>query len=109
MSNIYSFKVQTIDGSEIQLDRYKGKAVLIVNVASECGLTPHYKGLQELYAECNEKGLEVLGFPCNQFGAQEPGTNEQIKTFCELKYQVTFRCLRKSMLMVKTKTLFTPI
>ncbi len=95
MTDIYSFKVNTIDGNEAVLSQYSGKVLLIVNVASECGLTPHYKGLQELYEELNGKGFEVLGFPCNQFGAQEPGNNEEIKTFCELKYKITFPMFAK--------------
>lgn len=95
MAEIYNFKVDTIDGDEIELRQFKGKVLLIVNVASECGLTPHYKGLQSLYEELKDQGLAILGFPCNQFGAQEPGTNAEIKTFCELKYKVSFPMFSK--------------
>ena len=88
--SIYDFKVKTIEGKEISLNQYKDKVLLIVNVASYCGYTKQYKGLQELYAKYNDKGFEILGFPCNQFGEQEPGTNEEIKQFCSTNYSVTF-------------------
>jgi len=88
--SIYDFAVKDIHGREQKLDRYKGKVMLIVNVASKCGFTPQYKGLEALYDKMHDRGLEVLGFPCNQFGAQEPGTEEQIESFCELNYGVTF-------------------
>ncbi|MDF2647008.1 MAG: glutathione peroxidase [Paenibacillus sp.] len=88
--SIYNIEVQTISGETKSLSEYKGKVLLIVNTASACGLTPHYKGLQSLYEQYQDKGLVVLGFPCNQFGGQEPGTNEDIQSFCELNYQVTF-------------------
>ncbi len=88
--SIYDFKVKTIDGKEISLSDYKNKVLLIVNVASHCGFTPQYKGLQELYKTYKDKGFEILGFPCNQFGEQEPGTNEDIKQFCSTNYGVTF-------------------
>ncbi len=84
------FKVKTIDGQEVQLSKYRGKVVLIVNVASECGYTPQYKGLQAIYAKYGKDGLVVLGFPCNDFGKQEPGTEKQIKAFCSEKYNVKF-------------------
>jgi len=93
--SIYDFKVNTIDGEEITLENYKGKVLLIVNTASRCGLTPHYEGLQHLYETYNDKGLVVLGFPCNQFAGQEPGTEEEIKSFCELNYKVTFPMFSK--------------
>ena len=93
MSDIYNIEVTTIDGEKTSLEKFRGKLMLIVNVASECGLTPHYKGLQALYD--NYDDLVVLGFPCNQFGAQEPGTNEEIKTFSELKYKVSFPMFEK--------------
>ncbi|OGU15602.1 MAG: glutathione peroxidase [Ignavibacteria bacterium GWB2_35_12] len=88
--SIYDFKVKTIDGKEVTLNQYRDKVLLIVNVASYCGFTKQYKGLQELYTKYHEKGFEILGFPCNQFGAQEPGTNEEIKQFCSANYSVTF-------------------
>ncbi|MDQ0898674.1 MULTISPECIES: glutathione peroxidase [unclassified Paenibacillus] len=88
--SIYNIEVQTISGETKSLSEYKGKVLLIVNTASACGLTPHYKGLQSLYEQYQDTGLVVLGFPCNQFGGQEPGTNEDIQSFCELNYQVTF-------------------
>ena len=92
---ICDFKAKTIDGEERSLRDYAGKAVLIVNVASQCGLTPHYAGLQELYTNFGDRGLVVLGFPCNQFGSQEPGTEGEIKTFCETRYGVTFPMFAK--------------
>lgn len=88
--SIYHIEVQTISGETKSLSEYKGKVLLIVNTASACGLTPHYKGLQSLYEQFQDKGLVVLGFPCNQFGGQEPGTNEEIQSFCEVNYNVTF-------------------
>jgi len=88
--SVYDFKVKTIDEEEISLSKYKGKVLLIVNVASECGFTGQYEGLQKLYEDYSEKGLVVLGFPCNQFGNQEPGTNKEIKSFCSTKYGVSF-------------------
>lgn len=92
---IYDVKAKTIDGTEQSLGAYKGKVLLIVNVASQCGLTPHYAGLQELYSNYKDRGLVVLGFPCNQFGSQEPGAEGQIKTFCETKFGVTFPMFAK--------------
>ena len=89
-SGIYDFTVKDIDGSDVSLDNYKGKVLLIVNVASQCGLTPQYEGLEALYLKYKDQGLEILGFPCNQFLGQEPGTNEEIQSFCSLKYNVTF-------------------
>ena len=87
---IYDFAVTDIHGKEHKLERYEGKVMLIVNVASKCGFTPQYKGLEALYERLHPRGLEVLGFPCNQFGAQEPGTEKEIASFCELNYGVTF-------------------
>ena len=84
------FKMKSITGKDVDLNEYKGKVVLIVNVASKCGLTDQYKGLEAMYEKYGDKGLVVLGFPCNQFGGQEPGTNEEIKQFCSSKYSVTF-------------------
>lgn len=93
MSTIYDFKVTDIDGQEKNLSEYKGKKMLIVNVASKCGFTPQYKGLEEIYEK--HDNLVVLGFPCNQFGAQEPGSEEEIKSFCDLTYKVTFPMFAK--------------
>ena len=92
---IYDFAVDDIHGKRIKLDQYKDKVLLIVNVASECGFTPQYKGLEAVYEELRPRGLEILGFPCNQFGAQEPGSEAQIAQFCELKYGVTFPLFAK--------------
>ena len=88
--SIYDIKLKDIDGKDTTLAAYKGKAVLIVNVASKCGYTKQYTGLQELYEKYKDKGLVVLGFPCNQFNAQEPGSNQEIKEFCSSKFHVTF-------------------
>jgi len=88
--SIYDFTVVTIDGKEISMSEFKGKTLLIVNVASKCGFTKQYEGLQNLYAKYKDKGFVVLGFPCNQFGAQEPGSNEDIQEFCSVNFGVTF-------------------
>jgi len=90
MTTLYDFSATTIDGKSQSLRDYAGKVALVVNVASQCGLTPQYGGLEELYANFKDRGLVVLGFPCNQFGGQEPGTEGEIKTFCETKFGVTF-------------------
>ncbi len=92
---IYDADVQALDGSPADLSDYEGKALLIVNVASQCGLTPQYAGLQQLHEQYGDRGFAVLGFPCNQFGAQEPGTSDEIKTFCETSYGVTFPMFSK--------------
>lgn len=92
---IYDFSLKTIDGKEIQLEEYKGKVLLIVNTASKCGFTPQYKDLEELSQKYKEKGLVVLGFPANEFGQQEPGTNAEIKEFCSLTYKVDFPLFEK--------------
>ena len=89
-SGIYDITVKDMDGSDVSLANYKGKVLLIVNVASKCGLTPQYEGLEALYLKYKDQGLEILGFPCNQFLGQEPGTNEEIQSFCSLNYNVTF-------------------
>lgn len=94
-TTLQSFKVKAADQSEIALDKYKNKVVLIVNVASKCGYTPQYAGLEALYQKYKDKGLMILGFPCNQFGAQEPGTEQDIQQFCSLTYSVTFPVLAK--------------
>ena len=90
MSNLHDFSVKTIDGQSKSLKDYKGKPVLLVNVASACGLTPQYAGLEKLFREYRNQGLVVLGLPCNQFGAQEPGSEAEIKEFCSLNYDVSF-------------------
>ncbi|MBQ6730204.1 MAG: glutathione peroxidase [Bacteroidales bacterium] len=89
-SGIYDITVKDMDGSDVSLGNYKGKVLLIVNVASKCGLTPQYEGLEALYQKYKDQGLEILAFPCNQFLGQEPGTNEEIQSFCSLNYNVTF-------------------
>ena len=93
--SIYDIPVKTIDGQETTLNDYKGKTLLIVNVASKCGLTPQYEGLQKLYSEYKDKGVEVLGFPANNYLGQEPGTEEEIKEFCSNNYNVTFPMFSK--------------
>ena len=95
MATVYDFTVKNIRGKDVKLDAYKGKTLLIVNTASECGFTPQYKGLEALYEKLHGKGLEILGFPCNQFGAQEPGTEKEIESFCEVNYGVTFPMFAK--------------
>jgi len=95
MASFYDFTVDDIHGKPVKLDRYKGKVLLIVNTASECGFTPQYKGLETLYEKLHGKGLEILGFPCNQFGAQEPGSEAAIAQFCEVNYGVTFPLFAK--------------
>jgi glutathione peroxidase len=92
---IYDPEVEALDGSPADLGDYQGKALLIVNVASQCGLTPQYSGLQALHEEYADRGFAVLGFPCNQFGAQEPGTADEIAAFCETNYGVTFPMFSK--------------
>ncbi|MBO6522979.1 MAG: glutathione peroxidase [Balneolaceae bacterium] len=87
---LYEFPVTDIDGNEMSLEKYKGKVILIVNVASKCGYTPQYEGLQAIYEEYSDDGLVILGFPANNFKGQEPGTEEDIKQFCTLNYGVTF-------------------
>ena len=89
------FKVKTIDGKDVDLSKYKGKVVLVVNVASQCGNTPQYKGLEDLHKKYKDKGLAVLGFPANEFGAQEPGSNEEIAQFCKKNYSVDFDMFSK--------------
>jgi glutathione peroxidase len=95
MTNVYDFSALDIDGDERSLGDYRGKLLLIVNVASQCGFTPQYKGLEALHRKYADKGVEVLGFPCNQFGKQEPGDAEEIKKFCSLNYDVTFPLFAK--------------
>jgi glutathione peroxidase len=93
--SVYDFSMKTIDGKDVSLSQYKGKALMIVNTASQCGYTPQYKGLEELYQAYKAKGFEILAFPSNDFGAQEPGSNEEIKKFCELKFKTTFPLFAK--------------
>ena len=95
MASIYDFTVKDIEGKEVKLDHYRGKVMLVVNTASQCGFTPQYKGLEALYEKFHGKGLEVLGFPCNQFGGQEPGDEKEIAQFCELNYGVKFPLFAK--------------
>jgi glutathione peroxidase len=92
----YDFPVQKLDGSKADLKEYSGKVVLVVNTASQCGLTPQYEGLEALYEKYSQQGLVVLGFPSNQFGAQEPGSAEQIQSFCNSNYHVTFPLFAKT-------------
>jgi glutathione peroxidase len=94
-NNIGDIVVKDMNGKDVHLSDFKGKVLLIVNVASECGFTPQYEGLEKIYERYKDKGFEILAFPCNQFGGQEPGTNEEIKEFCTLKYRVTFRLFDK--------------
>ena len=95
MASIYDFTVKSAKGEDISLGAYRGKVLLIVNTASECGFTPQYEGLEKLHQQYFEQGLRILAFPCNQFGAQEPGENAEIQKFCELKYHTTFPVMAK--------------
>lgn len=94
-SNLYSLKTKSLEGKAVDLGQYKGKVALVVNVASSCGFTPQYEGLEKLYKELSPKGLVVLGFPSNDFGGQEPGSPEEIRSFCSTKYSVTFPMFAK--------------
>lgn len=94
-NNIKDIVVKDMNGKEVKLSDYKGKVLLIVNVASKCGYTPQYTGLEAIYNKYKDKGLEILAFPCNDFGGQEPGTNEEIKEFCSTKYDVSFKLFDK--------------
>ena len=95
MTKIYSFQAATLDGKNLSLSIYEGKVILIVNVASRCGFTPQYRGLEELYRKYSAQGFAILGFPCNQFGAQEPGNEDEIAQFCKSTYDVTFQMFAK--------------
>jgi glutathione peroxidase len=95
VNSIYGFSMKDINGKEVSLSQYRGKVLLLVNVASRCGLTPQYDALQRVYQKYESKGFLVLGFPANNFGGQEPGTNEEIKTFCSTKYNVSFPLFSK--------------
>ena len=93
--SIYDYKVKDIDGNEVAMSEFKGKVLMIVNVASKCGFTPQYEGLQKLYDAYKDQGLVVLGFPCNQFGAQEQGGEAEIKDFCETNFSISFPMFAK--------------
>jgi glutathione peroxidase len=95
MSGIHDFKADSLGGAPVDLSAYRGKVLLIVNTASNCGFTPQYKGLEAVYQQFRDRGVEVLGFPCNQFGAQEPGSADEIGAFCEKNYGVTFPLFAK--------------
>jgi len=95
MPSLYDFTAQTLDGKPAPLADYRGRVVLIVNTASKCGFTPQYEGLEALWRNYKDKGLTILGFPCNQFGAQEPGNAEEIASFCSLTYDVSFPMMAK--------------
>ena len=95
MGCVYDFEVNLLNGDPVKLSEYRGKALLIVNTASQCGFTPQYGGLEELYEKFKVRGLEILGFPCNQFGKQEPGGSEEIAEFCSVNYGVSFPMFEK--------------
>jgi glutathione peroxidase len=95
MTSIYDFTMDDLTGRPVAFDQFKGKVLLIVNTASKCGFTPQYQGLEELHRKLHDRGLEVLGFPCNQFGKQEPGSSDEIATFCERNYGVSFKMFSK--------------
>jgi glutathione peroxidase len=95
MANVHHFKVQNAQGQALDLSRYRDKVLLIVNTASRCGFTPQYQDLETLYQQYHSRGLEILAFPCNQFGSQEPGTNDDIQQFCQLNYGVSFPVMAK--------------
>ena len=95
MSDFYSYSAKSIDGGDQSLEAYRGKVVLVVNVASKCGFTPQYKGLEAIYKQYKDQGLVILGFPCDQFGHQEPGDENEIKNFCSLNYDVSFPMFAK--------------
>ena len=91
----YDYSVKDIEGKDVSLSQYEGKVVLVVNTASKCGFTKQYKGLEALYEKYKDEGFVILGFPCNQFGSQEPGSNEEIQNFCDITFQVTFPMMAK--------------
>ena len=95
MTTIYDFKALMSNGKELDFSQFKGKVLLIVNTASKCGFTPQFAGLEELNQKYKDKGLVVIGFPCNQFGHQDPGSDEEIVSFCQLNYGVTFQMMKK--------------
>ena len=94
-TTVYDFSADSLAGQSVKLDQYRGKVLLIVNTASNCGFTPQYEGLEKVYEQFKDKGVEVLGFPCNQFGAQEPGTADEIGAFCQKNYGVSFPMFSK--------------
>jgi glutathione peroxidase len=96
MATVYDFEAQTIDGQTVALSAYQGKMLLIVNTASACGFTPQFAGLEKLHQDYADQGLVVLGFPCNQFGSQDPGSNEEIGAFCQKNYGVSFTMMAKT-------------
>lgn len=102
--NIYNIVVKNIEGKDVKLSDYSGKVLLIVNVASKCGYTPQYEGLQKIYEKYKDKGFEILAFPCNDFKGQEPGTNEEIKEFCSANYGVTFNLFDKIKVLGEDKS-----
>ena len=95
MSEFYQFSAEDFKGENIEMSAYKGKVLLVVNTASACGFTPQYEGLQKIYKEYQDKGFEILAFPCNQFGQQEKGSNDEIKSFCDLNFNITFPLFSK--------------
>lgn len=95
MTTVYDFEAKQIDGKTVSLDKFKGHVMLIVNTASACGYTPQFGGLEQLHETYGKKGLVVLGFPCNQFGSQDPGSNDEIASFCQVNYGVTFPMMAK--------------
>jgi glutathione peroxidase len=103
-NNIHSISVLDADNKNVKLSEYKDKVLLIVNVASECGYTPQYEGLQDIYEKYSEQGFEILAFPCNDFGGQEPGTIEEIQEFCSANYDVTFKLFSKITVLGDDKT-----
>lgn len=94
--NIYDFKATAINGQSVDFEQYKGKVLIIVNTASKCGFTPQYEDLQKIYEKYKDSGLEILGFPCNQFEGQEPGSNDEVQAFCTLNYGVSFPLFQKT-------------
>ena len=103
-ANVYDFSVMDIDKKEVDLSDYKGKVLLIVNVASKCGFTSQYEGLEKIYRKYNQEGFEILAFPCNDFKSQEPGSNEEIQEFCSLKFNVTFPMFDKVKVLGENKS-----
>lgn len=93
--SIYNYQVTTLTGETVSMEKFKGKVLIIANTASKCGFTPQYTDLQRLYSSYKDQGLEIIGFPCNQFGEQEPGSNEEVGKFCQLNYGVTFTVTEK--------------